>query len=907
MPAHGNLAQFLRANPSTKDNNKPHTHTRIGHKESKIAGGSFHVQKEQEEQFWSHYYDAVFVKKQMEYLTERQLTSGGPLLVDIDFRFAKTVTSRQHTFDDILELIQLYLDQLGEMYEIEDLEIPIYILEKPNINTNDDSLNKDGIHIIFGIQCDHIAQQMLREEIIAQIGTVWDHLPITNTWKDVFDDGISKGTTNWQMFGSRKPNNEAYQLTEYLVASYDEGDSAMGVERHKFIPSVQSVKSISARNDSFPSAVMTEQFQAKYNEKAGKAQKKRVPPGRRKLRLQETSIDSITTFDRLKSFCETALEDLPQHEYFIKEAHGYTMILPESYYGPGSYNNWIKVGMALKETSEKLFPTWVLFSAQSSAFSFSDIDDLRERWGRFDSNDNPVTHRSIMYWANKEDPERYELVRRETLDYYIMETIKAYTDWDLAQVLYMLYKDRYVCASIKHDIWYEYRNHRWHEIDSGVNLKVALSKEVSALYVAKVQELTHKSMGLSGDDPEQQKMQQSVRATVEIVSKVKNFTTKSNIIKEAKSVFYVSNFLNFLDTNPYLLCFNNGVVDFKTKEFRDGRPEDYCSKSTNIDYKPIEAIEPQRINEVKEFFKQLFPVESLRNYMWEHLASVLIGTNHNQAFNIYTGCGRNGKSRLVELMGKALGDYKGTVPITLITAKRNNIGSTSSEIVQLKGTRYAVMQEPSKDEKLNEGIMKEITGGDPLQGRALFKDSIVFIPQFKLVVCTNHLFEIGSNDDGTWRRIRVCEFMSKFTENPVHDDPSEPYQFPVDLALNEKFDSWKYALMALLVQIAFRTNGVVDVPDVVKARSDKYRQGQDHFAAFIAEKIVADPDGIVMKTPLHRVFKEWYIQQIGKSIPKGKELDEYFEKEFGKYNQGFHGIKLVADTEDMSGNLLFDD
>ena len=81
--------------------------------------------------------------------------------------------------------------------------------------------------------------------------------------------------------------------------------------------------------------------------------------------------------------------------------------------------------------------------------------------------------------------------------------------------------------------------------------------------------------------------------------------------------------------------------------------------------------------------------------MWEHLASCLVGTNENQTFNIYTGGGSNGKSCLVDLMSKVLGDYKGTVPITLITHKRNSIGSTSSEIVQLMGTRLAVMQEPS--------------------------------------------------------------------------------------------------------------------------------------------------------------------------------------------------------------------
>ena len=126
--------------------------------------------------------------------------------------------------------------------------------------------------------------------------------------------------------------------------------------------------------------------------------------------------------------------------------------------------------------------------------------------------------------------------------------------------------------------------------------------------------------------------------------------------------------------------------------------------------------------------------------MWEHLASCLIGTNKNQTFNIYYGGGRNGKSKLTELMSRALGQYKATVPITLITQKRNTIGSTSSEIVQLQGVRYAVMQEPSKGDRINEGIMKEITGGDPIQGRALFKDTVTFMPQFKLVVCTNELF-----------------------------------------------------------------------------------------------------------------------------------------------------------------------
>jgi len=266
-----------------------------------------------------------------------------------------------------------------------------------------------------------------------------------------------------------------------------------------------------------------------------------------------------------------------------------------------------------------------------------------------------------------------------------------------------------------------------------------------------------------GPNPKKSEKDAKMNKLSEIMMYLKRTTWKNNIMREARDIFYVENFMEKLDTKPYLLCCSNFVIDFENGIHRKGQPDDYLSKCTNIDYIPLnEDKHKDTIAEINLFMDQLFPEKELRQYMWQHLASCLVGTNDNQAFNIYTGSGANGKSKLVELMSKCLGDYKATVPITLITGKRNSIGSTSSEIVQLKGVRYAVIQEPSKNEQINEGIMKEITGGDPIQGRALFKDMITFIPQFKLTVCTNTMFDIKSNDDGTWRRIRVNDFKAKF-------------------------------------------------------------------------------------------------------------------------------------------------
>ena len=83
-------------------------------------------------------------------------------------------------------------------------------------------------------------------------------------------------------------------------------------------------------------------------------------------------------------------------------------------------------------------------------------------------------------------------------------------------------------------------------------------------------------------------------------------------MKEAKEIFYVSGFLKLLDANPYILCCENGVIDFERKEFRKGLPEDYCSKSTHIKYIPYEKANETYMTEVKGFFEQLFPEVELQ-------------------------------------------------------------------------------------------------------------------------------------------------------------------------------------------------------------------------------------------------------------------------------------------------------
>jgi putative DNA primase/helicase len=228
--------------------------------------------------------------------------------------------------------------------------------------------------------------------------------------------------------------------------------------------------------------------------------------------------------------------------------------------------------------------------------------------------------------------------------------------------------------------------------------------------------------------------------------------------------------------------------------------------------------------------------------------------------------------------------------------------------MQLKGIRYAVMQEPTKGVKLNEGIMKELTGGDPIQGRALYCESETFEPQFNLVVCTNNLFEIGSNDDGTWRRIRKCDYVSKFIDDGEEHTDDTKYVFTKDKSLKDKLPKFAPVFASMLVKRAFETNGVVIDCDIVMEASNKYRKGQDHIAAFVSENVckTGNNKDLIKKTEIVNQFKFWFqLEQGQKNVPKAQELYDYMDKKFGNHKTtGWHGVKIIyPDVTDEINDL----
>jgi P4 family phage/plasmid primase-like protien len=926
------------------------THTRIGNKDLNIFPGKYHILPEHWKTFQEEYRKEVFDKGKDEYLTEKQLVIGGPMVVDMDFRFDYTVTERQYSKEHVEDLVNMMTDILKNMYQFNSGDhFNIFIFEKDTVNRlSDKQITKDGIHIMIGIKSDLATQQLLRKSMLEYMPEIFGDLPIQNKWEDVLDDGVAKGHANWQMLGSKKPGCEAYKLTQIYGITYDDTDGEFIIKTTPFekFNVKTNFHKISVRYTENPSFFYTSEFIktkedaiARGDVESGGARKTRSNRSETNYNIGNMAENGASTnstsstkwtqqllavknADEMDRLFKEFMDEVNSNplDYDLYEVALYADALPDKYYETGSYLNWIRLGWALRNESDKLFIVWVRVSAKAKNFAYSSIYDLYDRWKNFDLNNssgNGLRKASIIYWVRMDAKTEYIRIKDEIMKRSINDILnptngdigdekkymlKGTGDWDIANILYKNYKDIFVCVSIKNNVWYKLVGHRWVETDSGIELRKILSDKFRKLFRQYVSNIMAQQ-GNELNENESKRLKMISDKILDICNRLGRTNDKKNIMTEAKELFYDGNFMSKMDNNPYLLCCNNGVVDFKEKIFRKGHPEDYLTKCANIDYNELKPEDEPIMQEIKDFMDKLFPVKELCNYMWEYLASLLIGVNLQQTFHTFIGVGSNGKSALMDLMSKVLGDYMVDAPLSIITDKRQKVGGLSPEIVELKGARCVVMQEPQKGEVVNEGLMKQLTSGtDTIQARAPYcPKPVYFKPQFKLVLCTNALLKVNAQDNGTWRRIRIVDFMSMFCKKPVQNDPNQPYQFMIEENITEKFEKWAPVFLAMLVKIAFNMEGKVNDCNIVLQSSKSYRESQDYIAEFIADRTIRDPAGTITKTELTNEFNMWYRGAYGHGNASIKEVQQYMDKEFGKFSvhKCWRGVKIYYERDEV--------
>ena len=358
-----------------------HTHTRIpdtnNPEVSQIWGGSYNILTEELPILYSLVAKKLYENEEKEYLTECQLKDKGPILIDLDFRFPTEITERQHDAGFIDDVVDRYFENLKKILKIpEGTEIPVYIFEKPHVNILEDK-TKDGIHIVIGIILPFEEQQLLRKEVLKDFHTITSALPIIDGWgiDDIIDPCIPKGKTNWQMYGSRKPFNEAYEIVSAYRYSFDEdGDleSQNIISELEAMPKNELLAELSAHNTNYPSFQPTKYCKdnAKNFTASNKKKKKK-----RKVNIvmginSACKYEDISNQTELDAQIKLILNDPSKADYYLKEIHDFTMVLGERFYSP--FEKWMEVGWALHNTDYRLFLTWVKFSSKSPKFNYNE-------------------------------------------------------------------------------------------------------------------------------------------------------------------------------------------------------------------------------------------------------------------------------------------------------------------------------------------------------------------------------------------------------------------------------------------------------------------------------------------------------------------------------------------------------
>ena len=379
---------------------------------------------------------------------------------------------------------------------------------------------------------------------------------------------------------------------------------------------------------------------------------------------------------------------------------------------------------------------------------------------------------------------------------------------------------------------------------------------------------------------------------------------------ECKSLFYDPNFEQKLDSNINLIGFKNGIYDLEQGLFREGRRDDYITLSTKNDYHEWNDKNPLNI-QIFKFFDQVLPNKAVRDYFLNALCTCLTGDTKEKKIYIMTGSGSNGKLLTMDLMHLALGDYYMSCPITIITRKRGQSNETSPEKVRMKGRRCGVFQETDDGGKLNVGVMKEFTGGDKVLVRDLFKGSsemIEFKPQMKYFLTCNQLPAVLSNDDETWRRIRVICFGSKFTDNPTKSN-----EFMIDKTLKHKIEQWAPTFISYLIHIYntdYKSKKYLTEPEEVKAFTNQYRMENDLYIEFITEKIIItnNVNDCIGRNNLWEEFKDWNRKTYDSKIHQKKmDFVKFINQKFGEPTEGvYKNIMLVIDNENQFINSDLD-
>lgn len=296
-----------------------------------------------------------------------------------------------------------------------------------------------------------------------------------------------------------------------------------------------------------------------------------------------------------------------------------------------------------------------------------------------------------------------------------------------------------------------------------------------------------------------------------------------------------------MDENRNLFAFTDKVVDLDCREVRDIRPTDYISITTNYPYP--KTPNPSNQAKVRRILESIWEDTEMVNFILRWLSKSLHGNRKEEEFYVWTGSGGNGKGVLERLLNRALGydpdgryGYYYSIPHSIITKTADKKDAPCPPLAKCRGKRAVCAQEPEPTDKLQVGIIKELTGGGEITARRLYHDPITYLPQFLLILQTNGIPELNRLDGGIKRRIVIIPFPLEFKDDDKFD-PNIPTHRRKDEELKgliEKDDGIRDAFVQLLLD-AYWIEGPLLKPQKVLAATEDYVNENNPVKAWLEE------------------------------------------------------------------------
>jgi putative DNA primase/helicase len=298
-----------------------------------------------------------------------------------------------------------------------------------------------------------------------------------------------------------------------------------------------------------------------------------------------------------------------------------------------------------------------------------------------------------------------------------------------------------------------------------------------------------------------------------------------------------------LDSDPWLLACSNGTVDLRTGTLRPHDPADLITMATEIAH-DAKALCPRWL----QFMREVFAEDAeLIEFVRRFIGYCLTGDTREHVLVVLHGSGRNGKSTLVKILQKLLGEHAVTAELSTFLRARGDRGPRN-DLARLHRARLVTAAESGEGRHLDESTVKEITGGDRLAARFLYGEHFEFTPHFKLAVVTNFKPKVSGEDDAIWARLRLVPFDVCFEGRE-------------DKTLDAKLEAEVPGILTWAVCgcLDWQREGLGTAAAVTSATA-AYRQDEDVLGAFLAERCLMD--GEIGPAEL-RLAYDAYCNEIG--------------------------------------------